>query len=475
MDLKNDDEKESNINIELTKENYKIIEVKEILNIGRNTVINYCKYFNIQILNYKHCNFISKSDLKILIDWCNAYKKSERSNMIIEKSMMKKYGVKHALQSKEIQNKAQETCKEHFGVNYPTQSKEIRENMKKSNIILYGDENPSKLDFVKNKRENTIMKLYGVKNIFQNRDVINQIKETKLKKNGRIGQITTAVYNYKTIDFDSEEELCYYVYNHEILKNNICRGKFFEYFVNGISHIYECDFLLNDENIEIKGHHFLNENMELIDYFGDKHVYKEKTQCMRDNNVKIILDNSEEMLKIISEVKHKFPNLIESCRKKKNEKSENRLCYDPRINHVENRIVKYRVLYGWAFDNLDLLNGLTPMEFATSCLFIYNDNYIYDENEAIKLLKSNCLNFQKIKIKSKYPFIICTNTLEIKSSYEWNKLGYNKALFICKKDNYVTQKGLHFEFAKDEDGNYIYDEETASKIINSNNIDTINS
>jgi hypothetical protein len=75
------------------------------------------------------------------------------------------------------------------------------------------------LDFVKNKRENTIMKLYGVKNIFQNRDVINQIKETKLKKNGRIGQVTTAVYNYKTIDFDSEEELCYYVYNHEILKN----------------------------------------------------------------------------------------------------------------------------------------------------------------------------------------------------------------------------------------------------------------
>ena len=59
--------------------------------------------------------------------------------------------------------------------------------------------------------------------------------------------------------------------------------------------------------------------MELIDGYGDGHVLKEKTQCMRDNNVKIILSDSKEMKEIIKLVEKQFPKLVESCKMKKDD------------------------------------------------------------------------------------------------------------------------------------------------------------
>lgn len=118
------------------------------------------------------------------------------------------------------------------------------------------------------------------------------------------------VYKYNDVKFDSKPELYFYIYYHDILKDNIIRGKNFKYKdSDGINHIYECDFLVNGENIEIKGEHLINENMELIDFFGDKHINKEKTQCMRDNNVRLILSNSDEMNEIINIVTETYPNL----------------------------------------------------------------------------------------------------------------------------------------------------------------------
>jgi hypothetical protein len=154
---------------------------------------------------------------------------------------------------------------------------------------------------------------YGVENQFQRREVINQIKDTKLEEYGTLSLGVHTNYRYKGIKFDSSHELYFYIYHHDILKDNISRGKHFKYFIDGISHIYECDFLLNGENVEIKGNHLINENMELIDFYGDKHVLTEKTKCLRDNNVKIIIDESEEMQEIIKIVEEKFPNLVESC------------------------------------------------------------------------------------------------------------------------------------------------------------------
>lgn len=168
-------------------------------------------------------------------------------------------------------------------------------------------------------RRKANLKKYGVENQFQRREIIDKIKDTKIDEYGSLSLGVHANYKYNNIKFDSSTELYFYIYHHNILKDNICRGKHFEYFINEISHIYECDFLLNNENIEIKGNHLINENMELIDGYGDGHVLKEKTQCMRDNNVKIILSDSKEMKEIIKLVEKQFPKLVESCKMKKDD------------------------------------------------------------------------------------------------------------------------------------------------------------
>jgi hypothetical protein len=166
-------------------------------------------------------------------------------------------------------------------------------------------------------RRKANLEKYGVENQFQRREIIDKIKDTKIDEYGSLSLGVHANYKYNNIKFDSSTELYFYIYHHNILKDNICRGKHFEYFIDGISHIYECDFLLNNENIEIKGNHLINENMELIDGYGDGHVLKEKTQCMRNNNVRIILSNSKEMKEIIKLVEKQFPKLVESCKMKK--------------------------------------------------------------------------------------------------------------------------------------------------------------
>ena len=51
----------------------------------------------------------------------------------------------------------------------------------------------------------------------------------------------------------------------------------------------------------------------------------------------------------------------------------------------------------------------------------------------------------------------------------WKKLGYQHASDVAK-GNRNNNKGLHFKFIKDENGNYIYDEETALRIIHNDTI-----
>lgn len=212
--------------------------------------------------------------------------------------------------SEEEMNRISEIQKE-ISRNRSDEEKE-RINELRRNYTLSRDKEWYNDRYEKLKKSN--LEKYGVENQFQRQDIVDKIKDTKLEKYGSLSLGVKVNYKYNDIKFDSSTELYYYIYNHEILKNNITRGKNFEYFIDGISHIYECDFLVNDENVEIKGNYLINENMELIDFFGDGHILKEKTQCMRDNNVKIILSDSDEMKEIIKIVDEKFPNLVESCK-----------------------------------------------------------------------------------------------------------------------------------------------------------------
>jgi hypothetical protein len=54
--------------------------------------------------------------------------------------------------------------------------------------------------------------------------------------------------------------------------------------------LYEPDFLINGQLIEIKGDHFFNEKGELINPYNNK-LMIEKQNCMIKNNVKILKKN----------------------------------------------------------------------------------------------------------------------------------------------------------------------------------------
>ena len=93
----------------------------------------------------------------------------------------------------------------------------------------------------------------------------------------------------------------------------------FDYYIDGKKHKYFCDFLLNGENVEIKGRQLINRETMILHTFPHKIPQLEKTKCLRDNNVRIIIDDDEEILRITKIVEKQFPKLVASCRVRKNE------------------------------------------------------------------------------------------------------------------------------------------------------------
>lgn len=77
--------------------------------------------------------------------------------------------------------------------------------------------------------------------------------------------------------------------------------------------------LLNGENVEIKGRHLIDTKTMILHTYLDEIPLLEKTQCLKDNNVRIIIDNDKEMIRISKLVEKQFPHLVESCRIKKSE------------------------------------------------------------------------------------------------------------------------------------------------------------
>jgi len=78
----------------------------------------------------------------------------------------------------------------------------------------------------------------------------------------------------------------------------------FTYEYDGITHTYRPDFLLLDENIciDIKGEHFFKDHdptQEMINPFDRSQdaLYQAKYECMKKNNVQIILSRSETIKK----------------------------------------------------------------------------------------------------------------------------------------------------------------------------------
>ena len=250
----------------------------------------------------------------------------------IKQTCLEKYGTESPSQNKDVIQKMLQTQKEKYGGD-PRMTAESRAKAKQTFIEKYGVDNPLKNEDIRLKAKQTIIKRYGSSNYWNNEGVRKKCKQTCLERYGneyyimsdtgqaalkdwldKNGVANTALlpevaekirqkaiervkefglpshkYIFKNEKFDSSWELAYYIYN---IDNNIPverEPSSIEYVDdNGDSRLYFPDFKIGNDLIEIKGGHLINENNELID-FKTKQVLHNKTRCLKDNNVKILL------------------------------------------------------------------------------------------------------------------------------------------------------------------------------------------
>lgn len=287
------------------------------------------------------------------------------------KTIKEKYGVENVSQSKKIKDKKAETLQKHFGegITNPMDCKEIIQKVKdnwinksqeekgiltkktkQTKLEKYGNENynngesisktkssrtQEQIDEETRKSKQTKLEKYGDENYIN----VEKGIQTKLKKYGvksftnsekamqtKIENNTVVsrkTYNYDNLFFASSWELYYYIYQKEICNNIITRGKHFEYIFDNKIHIYECDFLINEnENIEIKGNQYLDSDNNLyFPYVNQTKVNAEEMQrrwtakqkCMEENQVKVI--SKSEIEPIIEIINKRFgENYIEQFR-----------------------------------------------------------------------------------------------------------------------------------------------------------------
>ncbi len=226
----------------------------------------------------------------------NIYLCKKCSHIRLEKTSLKKYNVKHPMQSKEIQEKTKQTNLERYGFEYPIQNFEVK--MKRENTCMdkygeksymntdkfredsivtmlsrYGVSHPSQSEHIREKTESTCEKIYGVKTPLLSEDIKEKILLTKKLRyndenyNNRIKYKSTCLelFGYENPMLDSTikdkvkktmmgrygvehpaqlEE----IYN-KMLKNGYIVHKYKDIYYQGG---YELDFLKNYYHIGIK-------------------------------------------------------------------------------------------------------------------------------------------------------------------------------------------------------------------------------
>lgn len=95
---------------------------------------------------------------------------------------------------------------------------------------------------------------------------------------------------YDGLCFDSNWEIIFYKY-HKSLNHNIIYHPniYINYEYNDKNHIYQPDFIIDNQLYEIKGDHFFDGDKMINPYDRTQDdLYEAKHQCMKNNNIKII-------------------------------------------------------------------------------------------------------------------------------------------------------------------------------------------
>lgn len=259
-----------------------------------------------------------------------------------KKTCNARYGKDYYLQTDEIKIKTKETCQEKYNCDNYRQTQEYKDSYKNTCLKKYGKESSNQVEDIKQKKIKTNLEKTGYKWPLLNPDILNKIDETNIKRYGtkdvnfgseycinksketckirygveyplqckEIQDKCKRKYLYDGIFFDSSYELVYYIW---LKDNNIdftYHPNKIEYLIENETHYYFPDFKVYNELVELKGQHLINDDGILIDP-KTKKLLKEKTKCLKDNNVKIIIDCNEYIEYVISKYGLDF---ITSCK-----------------------------------------------------------------------------------------------------------------------------------------------------------------
>lgn len=209
----------------------------------------------------------------------------------MQQTSLERYGVEYAIQNKYILNKRKQTNLEKYNVEEVSQNKNIREKQIKTLLNKTKEEKEA----IQTKTKQTMLEKYSVEYALQNKDLKKKAREgyekTCLEKYGML-HAPRSTYIYNNEKFDSIPELAFYIYNVDQNKNIIRCPVEYEYIVFGKKHYYIPDFSVDNQVIEIKGNHFLNEDGTWHNPFSlnkiDNELTEAKHQCALENNVKIL-------------------------------------------------------------------------------------------------------------------------------------------------------------------------------------------
>ena len=183
------------INNDLTLlEDYTIINRDIIIkgnckNITCNKIFN--KTFRSLIQTQNFCNKCSVRNGKIKSTATNIKKygvehplQNKDIKNKIKITNLQKYGVENPFQNEDVKNKMKLTILQKYGVEHPAQNQDIKNKIKITNLQKYGVENPAQNEYFKNKMKITNLEKYGFEYPLQNEDIKNKIKLTNLEKYG---------------------------------------------------------------------------------------------------------------------------------------------------------------------------------------------------------------------------------------------------------------------------------------------------
>jgi len=240
----------------------------------------------------------------------NTYKNNpEKLKIANEKriqTVLKTYGCENVAQNKEIQEKWINTKLKRTGY------KGAFADLKWINKI----EEQSHSEEANKKRKNTCLNRYGVEHHMKNKNISSHLFDNYKEKTGYdcpmhnpeiIKKNHKKGYVYNNLFFDSSWELAYYIYLIDFNINFEYHPKnYIEYLDNNNKkHVYQPDFIVNNEFQEIKGDQFFNDKNEPWDPYH-KNFWWEKYNCLVNNNIKIL--KHSDIKQYINYVKKQYGN-----------------------------------------------------------------------------------------------------------------------------------------------------------------------